>query len=153
MASEFNRRVTEWVHYFLGVALVPRTCAIRQALETWGRQHPALPLLVEKPGRTQDEAPRRWHGPSVMRRVAVEDSDGRVPSEVLRFVVVHASQLAQQPAQTYASAQGKEAEALTDHAKRVQTPWFACWPDAEAALAAYEGQEPGRRGRRPHPWR
>jgi transposase len=135
------------------VTLVPRTCAIRQALETWGRQHPALPLLVEKPGRTQDEAPRRWHGPSVMRRVAVEDSDGRVPSEVLRFVVVHASQLAQQPAQTYASAQGKEAEALTDHAKRVQTPWFACWPDAEAALAAYEGQEPGRRGRRPHPWR
>ena len=31
--------------------------------------------------------------------------------------------------------------------------WFACRPDAEAAIAAYEGQGPGRRGRRPRPWR
>jgi transposase len=135
------------------VTLVPRTCAIRQELEAWGRQQPALPLLVEKPGRTQDEAARRWHGQSVMRRVEVEYSNGRVTSEVLRFVVVHSSQLAQQQAQTYASAQGKEAEVLTDHAKRVQAQWFACLPDAEAALAAYESQEPGRRGRRPRPWR
>src|ERR671918_1708298 len=35
------------------VTLVPRTCAVRQALEAWGSQQPALPLLVEKPGRTQ----------------------------------------------------------------------------------------------------
>jgi transposase len=48
------------------VTLVPRTCAVRQALEAWGRQHPALPLLVEKPGRTRDEAPRHWHGQSVL---------------------------------------------------------------------------------------
>jgi transposase len=34
------------------VTLIPRTCAVRQELEAWGRQHPALPLLVEKPGRT-----------------------------------------------------------------------------------------------------
>ncbi len=34
------------------VTLVPRTCAVRQELEAWGRQQPALPLLVEKPGRT-----------------------------------------------------------------------------------------------------
>jgi hypothetical protein len=54
-----------------------------------------------------------------MRRVEVEDSDGRVTAEALRFVVVHSSQLAQQQTQTYASAQGKEAEAVTDHAKRV----------------------------------
>jgi transposase len=135
------------------VTLVPRTCAIRQDLEAWGCQQAALPLLVEKPGRTQDEAPRHWHGHSVMRRVEVEYSDGRVTSEGLRFVVVHSSQRAQQQAQTYGSAQGKEAEALTDHAKRVQAQWFACLPDAAAALAAYEGQEPGRRGRRPRPWR
>jgi transposase len=135
------------------VTLVPRTCAIRQDLEAWGRQQPALPLLVEKPGRTQDEAARRWHGQSVTRPVEVEYSNGRVTSEGLRFVVVHSSQLAQQQAQTYASAQGKEAEVLTDHAKRVQAQWFACLPDAEAALAAYESQEPGRRGRRPRPWR
>src|SRR5438093_11813656 len=43
------------------VTLVPRTCAVRQELEAWGQQHPALPLLVEKPGRTKDEEPRRWH--------------------------------------------------------------------------------------------
>ena len=60
------------------VTLVPRTCAVRQELETWGQQQSALPLLVEKPGRTKDEAPRRWHGQSVLRQVEVEYSDGRV---------------------------------------------------------------------------
>jgi hypothetical protein len=109
--------------------------------------------VLEKPGRTKDEPPRRWHGQRVMRRVEVESSDGHVTTEAFRFVVVHSSQLAQQQAQTYASAQGKEAEVLTDHAKRVQAQWFACLPDAEVALAAYEGQEQGRRGRRPRPWR
>jgi len=53
------------------VTLVPRTCAIRQALEAWGQQQLALPLLVEKPGRTKAEAPRCWHGQSVMRQVEV----------------------------------------------------------------------------------
>src|SRR5215471_17931389 len=83
------------------VTLVPRTCAVRQDLEAWGRQQPALPLRVAKPGRTKDEAPRRWHGPSVIRQVEVEYSDGRIVSEALRFVVVHSSQLAQQQAQGY----------------------------------------------------
>src|SRR5262247_2037380 len=90
------------------VTLVPRTCAVRQELEAWGRQHPALPLLVEKPGRTKAEEPRRWHGHSVLRRVEVEYSEGRVVQEEGRFIVVHSSQLAQQHAQTYASAQAKE---------------------------------------------
>jgi transposase len=38
------------------ITLVPRTCAVRQELEAWGQQQPVLPLLVEKPGRTKDEA-------------------------------------------------------------------------------------------------
>jgi len=54
------------------VTLVPRTCAIRQALEAWGQQQLALPLVVEKPGRTKAAAPRRWHGQSVMRQGEVE---------------------------------------------------------------------------------
>ncbi len=54
------------------VTLVPRTCAIRQEVEAWGRQQDPLPLLLEKPGRTRSEPPRRWHGQSVVRRVAVE---------------------------------------------------------------------------------
>jgi transposase len=135
------------------VTLVPRTCAVRQELEAWGRQHPALPLLVEKPGRTKDEEPRRWHGHSVLRRVEVEYSEGRVAQEEVRFVVVHSSQLAQQHAQTYAGAQEKEAEAVADHVRQVQAQWFACRPDAEAAIAEYEGRGSGRRGRRPRPWR
>jgi transposase len=135
------------------VTLVPRTCAVRQELEAWGGQQPALPLLLEKPGRTQDEAPRRWHGHSVLRQVEVEYKEGRIAQETLRFVVVHSSQLAQQHAQTYASGQAKEAEAVTDHGQRVQARWFACAADAEAAIAEYEGREPGRRGRRPRPWR
>src|SRR5215467_10360088 len=135
------------------VTLVPWTCAIRQDLEAWGRQHPALPLLVEKPGRTKDEEPRRWHGHSVLRRVEVEYSEGRVAQEEVRFVVVHSSQLAQQHAQTYVSVQEKEAEAVADYIQRVHARWFACEADATAAIVEYEGREQGRRGRRPRPWR
>jgi len=135
------------------VTLVPRTCAIRQALEAWGQQQLALPLLVEKPGRTKAEAPRCWHGQSVMRQVEVEYSDQRVVQEAVRFVVVHSSQLAQQQAQSYAAAQVKEAEAVADHVRQVHARWFACRPDAEAAIAEYEGRGQGRRGRRPRPWR
>ena len=51
------------------------------------------------------------------------------------------------------AAQAKEAEAVADHVRQVQAQWFACRPDAEAAIAAYEGRGPGRRGRRPRPWR
>jgi transposase len=54
------------------LTLVPRTGAIRQELEAWGQQQPALPLLVEQPGRTRQETPRRWHGHSVTRQVDVE---------------------------------------------------------------------------------
>jgi transposase len=135
------------------VTLVPRTCAVREALEAWGQQQAALPLLVEKPGRTKAEAPRRWHGQSVMRPVEVEYSDGRVAAEVLRFVVVHSSQLAQQQAQSYVAAQAKETEAVAAHVRQVHARWFACRPDAEAAIAEYEGRRQGRRGRRPRPWR
>jgi transposase len=135
------------------ITLVPRTCAIRQALEAWGQQQPALPLLVEKAGRTQHEAPRRWHGQSVRREVEVEYRDGRVAQAALRFVVVHSTQLAQQQTQTYAAAQGKEAATLADHVRHAQARWLACLPDAEAAIAEYEGQRQGHRGRRPRLWR
>src|SRR5499426_164846 len=135
------------------ITLVPRTCAVRQALEAWGQQQPALPLLLEKPGRTKDEAPRRWHGQSVIRQVEVEYSDGRVALEALRFVVVHSSQLAQQQTQSYAAAQAKEAEAVGAHMQHVQARWFACEADAAAAIAEYEHRGPGRRGRRPQAWR
>jgi len=126
---------------------------VRQALEAWGRQQPALPLLVEKPGRTKDEAPRRWHGHSILRRVEVEYSKGRVTQEEVRFVVVHSSQLARQQTQTYARAQEKEAGAIADHVRQVHTRWFACEVDAEAAIAEYAHRGPGRRGRQPQSWR
>ena len=135
------------------VTLVPRTCAVREALEAWGQQQPALPLLWEKPGRSKAEASLRWHGHSVMRQVEVEYSDGRVAAEALRLVVVHSSQLAQQQAQAYAAAQGRETEAVAAHVRQVHARWFACQPDAEVAIAEYEGRGQGRRGRRPRPWR
>jgi hypothetical protein len=68
-------------------------------------------------------------------------------------VVVHSSQLARQQAQSYAAAQAKETEAVADHVRQMQVRWFACLPDAEAAIAEYEGRGRGRRGRRPRPWR
>src|SRR2546430_11897218 len=121
------------------VTLVPRPCAIRQALEAWGQQQLALPLLVEKPGRTKAERPPRSHGQTVMTQVEVEYSDQRVVQEEVRFVVVHSSQLAQQQTQSYAAAQVKEAEAVAAHGRQVHARWFACQPDAEAAIAEYEG--------------
>jgi transposase len=135
------------------VTLVPRTCTVRQDLEAWGQQQAALPLLVEKPGRTKTEAPRRWHGQSVLRQVEGEYHDGHSALEELRFVVVHSSQLAQQQAQSYPAAQAKEAGAVADHLRQVHARWFACLPDAEAAIAEDEGRGQGHRGRRPHPWR
>src|SRR5215468_2629738 len=135
------------------VTLVPRTCAVRQDLEAWGHQQPTLPLPVEKLGRTQDEAPRRWHGQSVLRQGEVEYSDGRIVREPLRFVAVHSSQLAQQQTQVYAAAQAKEAEAVAAHSTQGQARWFACEADAAAAIAEYEHRGPGRRGRRPQSWR
>ena len=135
------------------ITLVPRTCAVRQELETWGQQHGALPLLLEKPGRTRQEPPRRWYGQSVVRRVPVEYADGRLDVVELRFLVVHSSQLAHQAAVAYAAAQAKEAERMTAHVQHVAAQWFACAADAEAASAAYEGRGQGRRGRKPRPWR
>src|SRR5262249_31385673 len=58
------------------VTLVPRTCAVRQALAAWRQQPSALALLVEKPGRTKAEAPLPCHGQSSMRHIAVEYTEG-----------------------------------------------------------------------------
>ena len=135
------------------ITLVPRTCAVRQEVEAWGQQHSGLPLLLEKPGRTRQEPPRRWHGQSVVRRVPVEYADGRLDVAEIRFLVVHSSQLAHQAAVAYAAAQAKEAERVTEHVRHVEARWFACAADAEAAIADYEGRGQGRRGRKPHPWR
>jgi hypothetical protein len=109
--------------------------------------------VLEQPGRTKDEAPRRGHGPSVRRQVEVAYRDGRVVQVALRFVVVHARQLAQQHTQASAAAQEKAAAAVADHVRHVHARWFACLPDAEAAIAAYTGQGQGHRGRRPRLWR
>src|SRR5215468_2051451 len=135
------------------ITLVPRTCAVRQEVEAWGQQHGALPLLLEKPGRTRQAPPRRWHGQSVVRRVPVEYADGRLDVTESRFLVVHSSQLAHQAAVAYAAAQAKEAERVAAHVQHVEAQWFACAADAEAAIAEYEGRGQGRRGRKPRPWR
>jgi hypothetical protein len=107
------------------ITLGPRTCAVRQAGEAWGQPHGALPLLLEKPGRTRQEPPRRWHGQRVIRPVAVEYADGRLDEAALRFLVVHSSQLAHQGAVTYAAAQAKEAAHVTEHVQRVAARWLA----------------------------
>ena len=135
------------------ITLVPRTCAVRQEVEAWGQQHGALPLVLEKPGRTRQEPPRRWHGHSVVRRVPVEYADGRLDVAEIRFLVVHSSQLAHQAAAAYAAAQAKEAERGAEHVQHVEARWFACAADAEAAIAEYDGRGQGRRGRKPRPWR
>ena len=135
------------------VTRVPRTCAIRQELEAWGRQQGVLPVFLEKPGRTQPEASRCWRGTSVLRHVEVEYADGRIGQAELRFLVVHSSALAQQESKAKATAQTKEVGQVAWHIQRVAAQQYACAVDAEAAIAVYEGRAPGRRGRRPRPWR
>lgn len=118
------------------ITLVPRTCAVRQELETWGQQPEVVPLLLEKPGRTRQEPPRQWHGHSVVRRVPVEYTDGRLDGAELRFLVVHSRQLAHQAAVAYAAAQAKAAERIAEHVQHVEARWFAWAADAEEAIAA-----------------
>ena len=135
------------------ITLVPRTCAVRPELEAWGQQHGPLPLLLEKPGRTRREPPRRWHGHSVVRQVEVEYAAGRLALAELRFLVVHSSQVAQQAAVAYTAAQAKEVERVAEHIQRVEARWCACAADAEAAITDYAGRGQGRRGRKPRLWR
>ena len=78
---------------------VPRPCAVRQEVEAWGQQQEALPLVLEKPGRPRQEAPRRWHGASVVRQGEVEDAEGHRDGAASRFLVVPSSQLAPQAAE------------------------------------------------------
>jgi hypothetical protein len=78
-----------------------------------------------------------------------EYADGRLAVEALRFLVVHSSPCAQQAASASTAAQAKEAERMAEHIQRVAARWFACATDAEAAIADYEGQGQGRRGRTP----
>jgi hypothetical protein len=118
------------------VPFVPRPCAVRQALAAWGQQHPALPRLVAKPGRTTAEAPRRWQGPRGLRQVAGASSAGRGSVEALRCVVGQARQLAHQHTPTEAAAHAQEAAAVADHGQQVQARWVACAADAAAASAA-----------------
>jgi hypothetical protein len=132
---------------------VPRTCAVRQELETWGQPPEALPLLRDKPGRPRQEPPRRWHGRSVPRPVAVEYADGQLAGEALRFLVVRSSQLAPQATVAYTAAHAQEAERVAEHIQRVEARWFAWAADAEAAMTEYVGRGHGRRGRQPRLWR
>jgi hypothetical protein len=135
------------------ITLVPRTCAVRQELDTWGQQPDGWPRLLDKPGRTRQEPPRRWHGRRVTRPVTAEYAEGRLAVEELRCLVVRSSPLAQQAALTYTAAQAKEAERIAEHIRRVEARWFACAADAAAASTDDAGQGQGRRGRKPHPWR
>jgi hypothetical protein len=48
----------------------PAPCA--KTSKRGGSNKPPYLLLGEKPGRTKAEAPRRWHGQSVIRQVEVE---------------------------------------------------------------------------------
>jgi transposase len=135
------------------VTLVPRTCAIRQEVEAWGQRQASLPLLLERPAKRQGDGPRRWYGRSVRREVEVEDEKGHVTLAPMRFIALYSTQLAQQHEQSYCQAQAREARALDVHLAQVQSRQFACEADAQGAIAEYEGQRPGRRGRAATPWR
>ncbi len=131
------------------VTLVPRTCAIRQEVESWGQKQVSLPLLLEKPGKRRSDAPRRWYGRSVTRQVEVEDGQGQVTLAPIRLVAVYSTQLAQRHAEAYATQQLKEAKSLATHVAQVESRQFACQADAEEAIKVYEGRGSVRRAGAP----
>jgi transposase len=135
------------------VTLVPRTCTIRQEVESWGQKQVSLPLLLDKPAKRRGDVPRRWYGRSVIREVEVEYGEGRIEVASIRFVAVYSTQLAQQHEQAHGQAQAREAEGLAEHIAQVQGRRFACEADAETAIAEYEGRSAGRRGRPARRWR
>jgi len=101
------------------VTLVPRTCGIRQEVEAWGQQQVSLPLLLERSAKRQGEAPRRWYGGSVKRKVEVEYQDGHIALALIRFIALYSTQLAQQHEQTHDKAQAQEAEARANQVAQV----------------------------------
>lgn len=135
------------------VTLVPPTCGIRQEVETWGQHQVSLPLLLERAAKRQGEAPRRWYGRRVTRKVEVEYQGGQMALAPIRFIAVYSTQLAKRHEQTHSKAQTREAEALATHVAQAQRRQFACQADAESAIAEYEGRGAGRRGRATTPWR
>jgi hypothetical protein len=135
------------------ITLVPRPCAVRQALAAWGPPPGALPWWRAQPGRTRQESPRQWHGQRVVRRVEGASSEGRVALAARRCGGVHSHQCAQQAALSDGKAHTHEAERVAAHLRRVEARRVAWAAEAETALAAYEGRGQGRRGRRPRPWR
>jgi hypothetical protein len=150
-----SRRTLGWcLEQGMGfVTLVPRPWSVRQARAAWGQQPSPRPLVVEQPGRTKREAPRRWHGQRVRRPVEGEYRGGRTAQEAVRCVVGHARQLAPPHAQASGAAQAQAAQAVADHVRQVHARWCAGRPDAEAAIAESAGRGRERRGRRPRPWR
>jgi hypothetical protein len=108
-------------------------CARR---ERRGASNTGGPLWLENPGRTRQEPPRCWPGHSVVRRVPVEDADGRLDMAEIRFLVVHSSQVAQHAATAYAAAQAQDAARVAEPIQRVEARWLAWAADAEAAISA-----------------
>lgn len=135
------------------VTLVPRTCGIRQEVEAWGQKQSSLPLLIDKPARRRQEAPRRWYGRSLRREGEVEYADGRIAPSPVRFVAVYSTPLAQHHEAASGKAQVREAEILAEQVAQVQRRRYACQADAEAAIAEYETKGTGKRGQRPYRWR
>jgi hypothetical protein len=151
--AESQRPLGRGIEKSLGVVTrVPRPGLVRHEVEAWGPQPSPLPGLVEKPGRTTRAAPRRWRGQSVVRAVAGEDRAGHVEQKPRRCVGGHSRPLAPHQAQAFATAQGHEAGAGADDLPRVAARRFACWAEAEAAIAQAAGTSPGQRGRTPQRW-
>ena len=105
-----NRTLGVCLEQRLGLlTVVPRTWAVRQALEAWGQHQGQGPLLLGKPGRTRQDPPRRWPGPSGIHPGAVAYADGRRAVAARRLLVVHSSPLAPQAAGASSAAPEQEA--------------------------------------------
>jgi transposase len=127
------------------VTLVPHTVSLRRALsEEIGEEE--LPVLWERPGPRRGEV-EVFRGRSVQRPYRCRSAQGEEQEMLLRFLVVHSTQLQKQKAAT----RQKERRRERDRLEKRLTSWsgreFACAADAREAGERFSQEESGKHHR------
>ena len=135
------------------ITLVPRTCAVRQEVETWGQQHGALPYCSKNlvgPGRSRHD-----DGMDKVSSAACPWSTRLGASTWPRYAFWSSTRANWPTRRRWHMPPPKPRKrsvspSTSDTLKRGGLPVL---PTQRRLLPEYEGRGQGRRGRQPRPWR